>query len=348
MCMSSGHGLMGACSGYLTCLAVEVATQTQFSWWFPHIAAGVCAGWALWPDIDTLKATVSTSLGWISRSLHEIVCWSAAGIYYATRTDADPADQPKIHRGITHTWPGALFMGIVIFALCMVYPLVAIPLVLGISLHWGLRGLAIPRSAHGEPKGNMAGRYLTKRAYVMLRLIPLPGRIFNWAIRKLSRKMGLKGKWLRTLALAICLGAAFTMCWNVPELHHWRYIVLLGWLVTQGCLVHMLGDSITESGICWKFPFIDKETGRRWHETKIPEITFLGKKYKPAFKTGRAFEIGVVYPLCIAACVLAAPGGWTLLGYMGELATAWRHRATLNAALPFEPWPTTKTALPLR
>jgi len=340
MCLSSGHGLMGAGSGYFSCLAIEVATQTEFSWWFPHIAAGVTAGWALWCDIDTLKATVTTSLGWITRGLHELVCWIAAGIYYATRTDADPPDKPKIHRGITHTWPGALFMGLLIFALCMIYPLVAVPIVLGVSLHWGMRGLAIPRDAHGTPKGNIAGRFVTKRAYVALRLVPQPGKIFAAMVKRLSRWLGLGGKWLRTLALGVCLLAAFAMCDRAPELHDWRYILFLGWLVVQGCLVHMVGDSMTESGICWKFPFKDKKTGKRWAETKIPAIVMprgvpilAGRTYKPAFKTGRWFEIAILSPILLAACLVLAPGGLLLLIRMGVVPPAWQRTLDQMAAL---------------
>lgn len=349
MCMTSGHALMGAASGYFTCTVIEIATQSELSWWFPHIAAGITAGWAMWCDIDSLKAAVSTSLGFVTRGLHELICWIAAGVYYATRTDKD-APSPKIHRGITHTWPGALFMGALVCTLSALYPLVAVPIVLGISLHWGLRGLTIPKSAHGEPRGNAAGRFLTKRAYVFLRLIPMPGRVFQYAIKRTAKWLGFSKPWMRCCSLAICLFAAFGMCHSTPELHNWRYILLLGWLVTQGCLVHMAGDSLTEAGICWRFPFIDKATGKRWAETKIPEITVPtirlprwllglvivpGGRYKPAFKTGRAFEIGALYPVLIILCVVCAPGGLALLGHLGEVGPAWRHTASLSAALPF-------------
>lgn len=341
MCMTPAHALMGAASGYFTCTVIEIAGQTELSWWFPHVAAGITAGWAMWCDIDSLKAAVTTSLGFVSRGLHELICWIAAGIYYATRTAKDnPA--PKIHRGITHTWPGAVAIGALVLTLCLIYPAIAVPILLGISLHWGLRGLAIPRSAHGEPRGNTAGRYLTKRAYVALRLVPMPGRVFQWVIKKTARWLGFSKPWMRTCSLAICLIAAFVMCHDLPELHHVGYIVLLGALVTQGALVHMLGDSLTESGICWRFPFKDKATGKRWKETKIPSVTMpdwvpilAGHTYKPAFKTGRAFEIGALYPVMILTCVACAPGGWALLVELSQHRPAWRHSAAAGAALAF-------------
>lgn len=346
MCMSSGHGLMGAWGGYTTCMAITATTGHEWSWWFPHVAAGVVAGWALWPDIDTLKATVTTSLGFITRTLHEAVCWTCAGVYYATRTEAD-APQPRIHRGLTHTWPGALFMGLLVTALCLLYPLPAVTVVLGISLHWGLRGLAIPRNAHGEPKGSAPARFATKRVYTALRLVPMPGRIFNWALRKTSRWMGFSGKWVRTSAVLVCTLAAWAMARQTPEIHQTLYILFLGALVTEGCLIHMLGDSITESGICWKFPFIDKATGKRWVETKIPEIHWRSKAYKPAFKTGRFFELGILYPVLIFGCIAVAPGGWTLLAFADQLATAWRHARVTASALALPAWPmTTRAATP--
>jgi membrane-bound metal-dependent hydrolase YbcI (DUF457 family) len=332
--MTPGHALMGAASGYFTCAAIEIAGNFEFSWWFPHIAAGITAGWAMWCDIDSQKAAVSTSLGFITRGLHELICWIAAGIYYATRTDKD-APQPKIHRGITHTWPGALFMGVLMLTLCLIYPTIAVPILLSISLHWGLRGLAIPKDAHGTPRGNAAGRFLTKRAYTFLRMIPMPGRIFRWLIKRGAKLLGFSKPWMRTCSLGICLLAAFAMCHDLPELGHEGYIVLLAWLVTQGCLVHMLGDSLTESGICWRFPFVNPKTGKRWQETKIPTITIRGKVFKPAFKTGRAFEIGVVYPVMILTCVACAPGGWALLVELSQHGPAWRQSAYLGAALPF-------------
>jgi hypothetical protein len=347
MCMSSGHALSGAAAGYTSCLAYSVASGSELAWWFPHIAAGIVAGWALWCDIDTLKATVTTSLGFITRALHELVCHIAALTYYATRTNKDPADRPRIHRGITHTWPGALFMGTLVTVLCLIWPRYAEPAVLGISLHWALRGLSIPRAAHGVPKGNAAARFITTHAFTALRIVPMPGKVFDRSVRYASRKwFGLSGKWVRTSSLLICLVGAWMMTEATPELLHLGYILALGGLVAEGCLVHMLGDSVTESGICWKFPLVDKRTGKRWHESKIPVIVWRGKTYKPAFKTGRAFEIAVLYPVLLFACVLTAPGGWALLGHMGEIGTAWRHTATLSAALTLTPWPTTKPASP--
>lgn len=345
--MSPGHAISGAASGYTACLIYSAATGYQWPWLVPHAVAVVVAGWALFPDCDSQKSTVSTSLGWITQSFHHLVCITAAAVYHATRTESDPADKPRIHRGISHTWPGALFMGLLVAALVAAFPRYATPAVLAFSLHLGLRGLAIPKSAHGQPKGNIAGRFITNRGYVLMRLVPQPGRIFNWMVRKSSRMVGFSGKWVRTSSIIVCGVLAWLVTSATPELRT-EWVAALGWCVVQGMLVHCAGDSVTESGICWHFPFVHKASGKRWHESKIPPITmpdwvpiFSGRVYKPAFRTGRAFEIVVMYPLCIAACLLAAPGGLALLVQATNMMTAWRGATAGAVALPFAPWPMT-------
>jgi membrane-bound metal-dependent hydrolase YbcI (DUF457 family) len=339
--MSSGHSFSGAYVGYTACLTYSAVTGHEWSWWFPHVAAVIVAGWALWCDCDTAKSTVSTSLGWISqRILHPMVVGLCVLIYHATRTEADPADKPRVHRGPTHTWPAAVVIGGLVTVLCLAWPRAATTTVLAISAHWAMRGLAIPTAPHGKPRGNIAGRFLTHRAYVFNRLIPQPGRVFNWLVRKGARFCGFTGKWVRTGSLVVCSGASWLVTKNTPELRT-DWAAVLGVLVAIGILTHMLGDSVTESGICWKFPFIDKATGKRWQETKIPSITapdwmpyFAGRVYKPAFKTGRWFELGVVYPVCFTGCVLAAPGGLSLVEHLA----AWRGAGGVAAALPLATW----------
>lgn len=350
--MSPSHAFSGAYSGYLSCIVASAVTGHQWSWWYPHVVAVICAGWALWPDCDTLRSTVSTSLGWITQGLHHFITIVASAVYYATRTDADPPDKPVIHRGITHTWPGAVFMGVVVTIPCLIWPHYAAAVVLAISLHWGLRGLAIPKAPHGKPRGNFMGRFLTERGYMLSRLIPQPGRIFNWLIRKGSRKAGLSGKFVRTSSIIVCGVIAWIITGYTPELHT-SWAGLLGGCVVQGVLVHMLGDSVTESGICWRFPFVHPVSGRRWQASKIPSITiprwvpvFKGRVFKPAFKTGRAFEVLVMCPLFFAGCLVTAPGGFETLTALIDAATAWRGARVRTTALPSPAWLTTPQATP--
>lgn len=344
--MSSGHALSGAASGYVSCLTASFVTGYEFHWAVPHVIAAVCAGWALWPDCDTLKSTVSTSLGFITRSMHELVCWICAAVFYSTATEADLKRGPVIHRGATHTWPGAVVMGLLVGVLCLAWPRWAVPIVLGISLHWALRGLAIPSAPHGKPKGNIIGRWLTTSAYAVMGALPTPGKLYRWGLRKSMRMIGLSGKMIRTASIIVCLVGSWLVTEATPELAT-RWAALLGACVVQGIIVHMLGDSITESGICWRFPFKHPVTGRRWQASKIPSWTvpawvpiWKGRVVKPAFKTGRWFEVGIMYPVCIGAILIAMPGGYALVLHV---IAAWRDARFAAAALPFAPWPTTKT-----
>jgi membrane-bound metal-dependent hydrolase YbcI (DUF457 family) len=280
------------------------------------------AGWALFPDCDTRRSVVSTSLGCATGAFHHGMTTLAAVAYYATRAPADDPTRPVIHRGLTHTWPFALLVGALVALLCLVSPFWATSIILAISLHWALRGLVIPppRSAKNS---NLAGKYLTERGYTFMRLMPLPG--------KYVRTLGRSG------TFALCLGTSLFAVGQTNELGI-PWSLFLGLATGGGCLVHCLGDSVTEFGICWRYPFKHPVTGRRWQPIRFPKWF--------AFKAGRALETCVMWPALLFACVLTAPGGWALLGHMGEIGTAWRHTTALSAALTLTPWPTTKPASP--
>jgi len=355
--MSTGHVFSALPVGYTAATGFSLLTGIELHWIVPHIAAVVCAGWALWPDCDTLKSTVSTSLGIITRGLHELVTVLCAAIYYATRTDKDPADKPVIHRGATHTWPGALVMGLLVAGICAIWPRWGTPAVLGISLHWAMRGLYMPKAIDkpvSQAKLKRQGRGLKgfiKRLGV--RLYHRTGQRLKRLATSVIRVLPLPGKYLRATGrsgtLGICLGASIYTTEHAPVMHtYWSGA--LGAAAVLGILTHMAGDSVTESGVCWRFPFVHPKTGRRWQPSKIPTVTvpdwvplLKGKVLKPAFKTGRAFEIGVVYPLCIAAAILAAPGGYALA--MDVISVAWRGGVNAAVAIPWLAWPKTRATL---
>lgn len=334
--MSPEHSLSGATAGYVASVIIESVFGVEMFWVIPHLIAVIVAGWANWPDCDTRQSTVSTSLGWLTLSLHHLVTMICAAVYYATRTDADPADKPRIHRGATHTWPGALVMGAIVAAICAIWPHWCVPAVLGISLHWAARGIYIP-TAIDKPigKSKLAGkgfwRRLAARAY-----FAIGQSIRRTAIRGL-RRLPLPGKYLRasgrTGTAAVCMGIAFYAAWYTHELDT-RWAGLLGLAAVLGILVHMLGDSVTESGICWLFPFVHPRTGRRWEECQLPKWL--------AFKTGRAFEYAVVAPACILGAIAAMPGGYLL--FVEIYHAAWRGGVNVALALPFATWPKTTTA----
>lgn len=334
--LAAGHSLSGLATGYGACLAYSAISGHELYWLVPHVAAAVVAGWSLWPDIDSPRSTVSTSLGVVTRLLHELVVIGCAAVYYATRAEADDPKKPVIHRGFTHTIPGALLAGLFIATVCALWPHWGTVVVLGISLHWAARALYIPNAIDkklslSRLKGksppqrigvilyHRAGQSIRRRATDIMKLAPLPG--------KYLRSFGRGG------TLAICLGGAFlftgqTTAFDTPAAG------LLGLAAVVGCLTHCCGDSCTEAGVCWRFPFKHRSTGRRWQPTRWPKWL--------AFRAGAAFEIAVMYPLLVVAVILAAPGGFELVLH---LVAAWRNGGGHVAALRFAPWQKTPPLL---
>lgn len=76
----------------------------------------------------------------------------------------------------------------------------------------------------------------------------------------------------------------------------WAEIVeAVPWLVfvmTVGCYAHAVDDCVTTAGAPLKFPFKDKETGRRWQRVGTPEWM--------RFDTGSGYETAVVWASMIA------------------------------------------------
>ena len=331
--MSTGHSISGATAGYSACLFFELCTQIDLAWGIPHIVAVIVAGWANWPDCDTRKSTVTTSLGAVTIALHHIVITLCAAIYYATRTEADDPKKPVIHRGATHTWPGAVFMGILVAVVCAASPRWGTPIVLGLSLHWAARGLYMPTNPDRKLSASrLEGKGLIRRLGVII-YYRIGLRLKHIAVKAIKR-VPLPGKYLRASGrsgtAAVCMGLAFYLTRATGGVLDTHWTGLLGAAAALGCLTHMLGDSVTECGICWLFLFKHPRTGRRWEFVHLPKWL--------AFKTGRAFEIGVMYPLLIAGAFAAAPGGYPLVA---RIITAWRDGVAMAVALPFGAWPMT-------
>lgn len=102
--MGPGHALSGLGAGLALGRAAGLGPAQCF------VAAILCAGAALLPDIDNPSATVSRVFGpfsqWYSRGVNN----GSAAIYDMTKTARDN-DRDGGHRGVTHTWPFALAIG---------------------------------------------------------------------------------------------------------------------------------------------------------------------------------------------------------------------------------------------
>ncbi|MGW4488400.1 metal-dependent hydrolase [Amycolatopsis sp. NPDC004368] len=77
----------------------------------------------------------------------------------------------------------------------------------------------------------------------------------------------------------------------------------IGFAVALGCVVHDLGDSITEAGCPFLFPLLI--AGETWYEIRPPAWL--------RFRTGKQFEKRVVFPVFVVLGVLLVPGAWGVL-----------------------------------
>jgi hypothetical protein len=130
------------------------------------------AGAAIAPDLDHAGATASKSLGPISWAASAGIRAISASVYAATRTRYDRPNADG-HRGITHTPPGALGLGLLFGGGCALAEVfggaaagrwTAIG-VIWVFLVWALRGLP-PKSGHIQDY--VAASVLTGIAYTVL------------------------------------------------------------------------------------------------------------------------------------------------------------------------------------
>lgn len=137
--MAPGHATSGAAAG-LGAAYVANASGIPVTTTGALVAAGLCAGAALLPDLDHPSATVARAFGPITELMAHGVNGLSKRVYGATRTRKDD-DRDGGHRGLTHTWVFAAAVG---GALTGAVALVGKPVVLGalfFFLSLALRGL---------------------------------------------------------------------------------------------------------------------------------------------------------------------------------------------------------------
>lgn len=230
--MALGHSLTGAATGLaVTTLAnisgIPISPSGAF------LAAGICAGAALLPDIDHPGATVSRAFGPLSMALSHVLHNASARVYEATRTALDD-DRDGGHRGLTHGWVFATTMGCLITLLIAAFGRWAVLGTLFVFLSIAIRGLLpdLVRDAEYAPGS-----------------------------RRRSRTRG----WIGISALSAGL-TWLTAAWLPAE----DVGVWLGAVVALGCLVHCWGDSLTLMGCPWLWPI--PIAGQRWYPIGTPEF----------------------------------------------------------------------------
>lgn len=73
-----------------------------------------------------------------------------------------------------------------------------------------------------------------------------------------------------TPVFAAVLAAAVS--WGLAATDARPAAVLVGAALGTGCLAHLFGDSLTNSGVPWLWPLRSRSTGRRWQHYGIPKV----------------------------------------------------------------------------
>lgn len=237
------------------------------------VGGAVCAGTALWNDIDHEDSTVANSAGPVTRFLaRRMVDLSAA----AYRTTATPLDNPhrNPHRTLTHTTVFAVLCGLTVFVVAKASPV------------WVAAALTTAVTT-------LAARAGLPPSWWRLRIN------MHWAWRRLFgpryHRFGIR----RRLALPVplLLGAGVgAMTWQWAAGGDWW----LGVAVTAGMLLHNAGDGMTNSATPAAWPW--RIRGQAWYRCGLPQ--------RLRFDTGGQVELEVVQPAFVL--LIAATGGYLM------------------------------------
>jgi membrane-bound metal-dependent hydrolase YbcI (DUF457 family) len=112
------------------------------------VGTAVCAGGALFPDLDLSGrvtrnrggATVARTFGVVSLFIAEVIEKVSLGVYHATKLSRDPK-RTNGHRTLTHTIPFTVLVGWGTTALCAAYGKWAVIGILFFMIGLALRGL---------------------------------------------------------------------------------------------------------------------------------------------------------------------------------------------------------------
>jgi membrane-bound metal-dependent hydrolase YbcI (DUF457 family) len=230
--MALGHAVTGAAAGlYVTALAQEERPGPLL------VAALVCAGAALAPDLDHPHSTATKTFGPATRALSRRVASASRRVHERTRSRHDRPDLDG-HRAATHT---------LAFAVLSVFAV-----------------------------------WLVARIHPALVLFPFSCMVGRAVIPNLHLRIGWRSVPLRNTATNVAVGAAAT----VLAFDHAPAPLWLGVMAGLGCLVHCLGDAVTEQGcpVLWPVPI----AGRRWYPLGSPRFM--------RFKAGGPVERLVIVP----------------------------------------------------
>jgi membrane-bound metal-dependent hydrolase YbcI (DUF457 family) len=146
--MGPSHALSGAAVWLTGSLALEHFAGYHQSPLALAVGTAVCAGGALFPDLDLSGkvtrnqggATVARTFGVFSLFVAEVIEKISLAVYQVTKLSKDP-DRENGHRTLTHTLPFTVLVGWGTTALCTVYGRWAVIGILFFMIGLALRGL---------------------------------------------------------------------------------------------------------------------------------------------------------------------------------------------------------------
>lgn len=235
------------------------------------------AGWSMVPDLDNTSARAISDLGPVGRVLSFLFRESSSFVQGVTATKYDRRSNnfPDPHRGLWHTFVGALVMGGLVW--------LAVSAAVGSVAVWGV---------------NVGVGALAASLFVGVSFHLAVSSLFKRAADRVKRGLGFLGD---VVAFLLSLAVGFTVVWVGSG----QSLVWVPVAAVVGMLIHDLGDTCTTSGTPLFAPLV-KIRGKRWYSIRLSSIKAGGE----VETHGIAPLLGACAPV---ACVFALWRVWPLL-----------------------------------
>lgn len=235
------------------------------------------AGWSMVPDLDNTSARAISDLGPVGRVLSFLFRESSSFVQGVTATKYDRRSNnfPDPHRGLWHTFVGALVMGGLVW--------LAVSAAVGSVAVWGV---------------NVGVGALAASLFVGVSFHLAVSSLFKRAADRVKRGLGFLGD---VVAFLLSLAVGFAVVWVGSG----QSLVWVPVAAVVGMLIHDLGDTCTTSGTPLFAPLV-KIRGKRWYSIRLSSIKAGGE----VETHGIAPLLGACAPV---ACAFALWRVWPLL-----------------------------------
>lgn len=234
--MGPSHAMSAAATWLTGTIAYTSITGDALPLPVVAMSTAICAGAALWPDLDQHNSTVIKSFGLFGKASYEVVNTVSLAVYNLTKTKYD-GRRDNGHRTLMHTTPMAILTGVLVS--------------LG-SMLAGTTEILGKTFANGQ---------LFSLVVMWIFMHLALGGLFENKIRKARKKFG---PYLMMAASAVL---TFLTAGFLPEGETYGW---LGIAVGAGMFIHCMGDLITKMGTPSVWPF--KVKGKRWYDVALPSF----------------------------------------------------------------------------